>query len=245
MRPVSGVRRAERHPDRARHQGSRRDRRNPGAPAPDVRRRQPRGHLRAALLRDRTPGHRGAGLPGDARRPARHGHRGAGRAHGRQQAAGPGHELAEGGGVRGRRRRCRVHQSPYGDGCFGHHRPRLARNPAHRSGRHERRQGGPGAAHQSRRPDRQRGGSPPRRGRVPRPVGRRGPRRDDRHDGTQRDRIRPVQPRSGDPPQIAAKYASVVATGRSDFPNQINNVLAFPGCSAARWRRVPAGSPRR
>lgn len=46
-------------------------------------------------------------------------------------------------------------------------------------------------------------------------------------------------------PQIAAKYATVVATGRSDFPNQINNVLAFPGCSAARWRPVPAGSPRR
>jgi malate dehydrogenase (oxaloacetate-decarboxylating) len=30
-------------------------------------------------------------------------------------------------------------------------------------------------------------------------------------------------------PDIAAKYASVVATGRSDYPNQINNVLAFPG----------------
>jgi malate dehydrogenase (oxaloacetate-decarboxylating) len=30
-------------------------------------------------------------------------------------------------------------------------------------------------------------------------------------------------------PSIAAKYAAVVATGRSDFPNQINNVLAFPG----------------
>jgi malate dehydrogenase (oxaloacetate-decarboxylating) len=30
-------------------------------------------------------------------------------------------------------------------------------------------------------------------------------------------------------PHIAAKYAAVVATGRSDFPNQINNVLAFPG----------------
>ncbi|PWJ24807.1 malate dehydrogenase (oxaloacetate-decarboxylating) [Branchiibius hedensis] len=30
-------------------------------------------------------------------------------------------------------------------------------------------------------------------------------------------------------PDIAHKYASVVATGRSDFPNQINNVLAFPG----------------
>jgi malate dehydrogenase (oxaloacetate-decarboxylating) len=30
-------------------------------------------------------------------------------------------------------------------------------------------------------------------------------------------------------PDIAAKHAAVVATGRSDFPNQINNVLAFPG----------------
>jgi malate dehydrogenase (oxaloacetate-decarboxylating) len=30
-------------------------------------------------------------------------------------------------------------------------------------------------------------------------------------------------------PLIARKYAAVVATGRSDYPNQINNVLAFPG----------------
>jgi malate dehydrogenase (oxaloacetate-decarboxylating) len=30
-------------------------------------------------------------------------------------------------------------------------------------------------------------------------------------------------------PLEAAKHAAVVATGRSDFPNQINNVLAFPG----------------
>ena len=30
-------------------------------------------------------------------------------------------------------------------------------------------------------------------------------------------------------PDIAHRYAVVVATGRSDFPNQINNVLAFPG----------------
>lgn len=30
-------------------------------------------------------------------------------------------------------------------------------------------------------------------------------------------------------PEIAHKYAAIVATGRSDFPNQINNVLAFPG----------------
>jgi malate dehydrogenase (oxaloacetate-decarboxylating) len=30
-------------------------------------------------------------------------------------------------------------------------------------------------------------------------------------------------------PAIARRYAAVVATGRSDYPNQINNVLAFPG----------------
>ncbi|WP_127554111.1 NADP-dependent malic enzyme [Actinoplanes sp. OR16] len=30
-------------------------------------------------------------------------------------------------------------------------------------------------------------------------------------------------------PTVAHQYAAIVATGRSDFPNQINNVLAFPG----------------
>jgi malate dehydrogenase (oxaloacetate-decarboxylating) len=30
-------------------------------------------------------------------------------------------------------------------------------------------------------------------------------------------------------PDVAERHAAVVATGRSDFPNQINNVLAFPG----------------
>src|SRR5690606_29128059 len=30
-------------------------------------------------------------------------------------------------------------------------------------------------------------------------------------------------------PAAASEHAAVVATGRSDYPNQINNVLAFPG----------------
>jgi malate dehydrogenase (oxaloacetate-decarboxylating) len=30
-------------------------------------------------------------------------------------------------------------------------------------------------------------------------------------------------------PEAAAAYARIVATGRSDYPNQINNVLCFPG----------------
>ena len=34
---------------------------------------------------------------------------------------------------------------------------------------------------------------------------------------------------------VAHRHASVVATGRSDFPNQINNVLAFPGVFAGAF----------
>ena len=30
-------------------------------------------------------------------------------------------------------------------------------------------------------------------------------------------------------PELIQDIAAVIATGRSDFPNQINNVLAFPG----------------
>ncbi|WP_374227292.1 NADP-dependent malic enzyme [Streptomyces sp. JJ66] len=33
-------------------------------------------------------------------------------------------------------------------------------------------------------------------------------------------------------PDVAHQHAAVVATGRSDYPNQINNVLAFPGVFA-------------
>jgi malate dehydrogenase (oxaloacetate-decarboxylating) len=31
------------------------------------------------------------------------------------------------------------------------------------------------------------------------------------------------------PPEAASQYVRIVATGRSDYPNQINNVLCFPG----------------
>jgi malate dehydrogenase (oxaloacetate-decarboxylating) len=36
-------------------------------------------------------------------------------------------------------------------------------------------------------------------------------------------------------PVVAHRYASIVATGRSDYPNQINNVLAFPGIFAGAF----------
>jgi malate dehydrogenase (oxaloacetate-decarboxylating) len=46
-------------------------------------------------------------------------------------------------------------------------------------------------------------------------------------------------------PDIAHRHARVVATGRSDYPNQINNVLAFPGIFRGaldvRARRISEG----
>jgi malate dehydrogenase (oxaloacetate-decarboxylating) len=46
-------------------------------------------------------------------------------------------------------------------------------------------------------------------------------------------------------PEAAAPYAAVIGTGRSDFPNQINNLLAFPGIFRGaldcRARRITEG----
>lgn len=45
-------------------------------------------------------------------------------------------------------------------------------------------------------------------------------------------------------PELANRYGAIVATGRSDLPNQINNVLAFPGifhgALAARAKSITA-----
>jgi malate dehydrogenase (oxaloacetate-decarboxylating) len=45
-------------------------------------------------------------------------------------------------------------------------------------------------------------------------------------------------------PEEAAPYARIMATGRSDYPNQINNVLAFPGHLPRRARRARAADHR-
>ncbi|MGW5720303.1 NAD(P)-dependent malic enzyme [Amycolatopsis sp. NPDC003865] len=42
-------------------------------------------------------------------------------------------------------------------------------------------------------------------------------------------------------PEAAGEHAEIVATGRSDFPNQINNVLAFPGMFRGL---LDSGAPR-
>ena len=42
-------------------------------------------------------------------------------------------------------------------------------------------------------------------------------------------------------PEDAEPYVRIMATGRSDYPNQINNVLAFPGVFRGA---LDAGAPR-
>jgi len=46
-------------------------------------------------------------------------------------------------------------------------------------------------------------------------------------------------------PDVAAPYVAVIGTGRSDFPNQINNLLSFPGIFRgaldSRARRITEG----
>ena len=58
----------------------------------------------------------------------------------------------------------------------------------------------------------------------------RGHRRGRPLDGRRRDRLRDGQPDArGACPRRSRAIAAVIGTGRSDYPNQINNVLAFPG----------------
>ena len=85
---VQAVRRGGRLAGRAGHPGHRRDRTDRPGDRPGVRRDQPGGHRRAALLRDRGAAARAAGHPGLPRRPARHRDLRARRAH--QRAAGRG-----------------------------------------------------------------------------------------------------------------------------------------------------------
>ena len=109
---VQGVRRHRRVPALPRHEGRRRDRAHRQGGRAGLRRDQPRGHLGAALLRDRAPPARGARHPGLPRRPARHGGRRARRLPerpaGRRQATGG----RQGRDDRRRRGRHRVHEDP-------------------------------------------------------------------------------------------------------------------------------------
>ena len=205
-----------------------------------VRRHQPRGHQRAALLRDRAPAAGAAGHPGLPRRPARHRDRGAGRAAQRRQG-----DRSRAGGPAGRRVRAPARPgvavakillaAGVGDIAVGDRKGILhagrddltdGQAPSSRPtptgaglhGHAGRRAAGAdvfiGAVRRRR--------SRSRRSRRWRPTR-----------SSSRWRTRP----GGRTPTSRTGTRAVVATGRSDFPNQINNVLAFPGVFRGALRR--------
>ena len=51
----------------------------------------------------------------------------------------------------------------------------------------------------------------------------------DREHGARRDRLRARQPAPEIEPEEIEDCVAIIASGRSDYPNQINNLLAFPG----------------
>ena len=157
VRAVQGVRRPRLHPAGARDHRRRRDRRHDRPPAPELRGGQPRGHRRPALLRDRAPADRGARLPGDARRPARHGDRGARRPAQRRPRPRPRPRRAQGRRQRGRGLRGRLREDPALGRGARRGGARLPRRHPRGPRRHERREDRPRRDHE-----------PPRRARRPR-----------------------------------------------------------------------------
>ena len=209
---------------------------------PRLRRHQPRGHLRPALLRDRGPTARVARHPGVPRRPARHRHRGPRR---------PGERPAG-----GRQGLARVRRGDVG---------RRAR-PESPSSRCSRPRGSTqivacdraGVVHRAATAwTRASAGWPttptptaqPARCATCWPVptcssGSAAPACSTRTTSPPWPPTRSCSPWPTPTPRSTrpgpADHAAVVATGRSDEPNQINNVLAFPGIfRGAAGRRGP------
>ena len=81
--------------------------------------------------------------------------------------------------------------------------------------------------------------------RLHRRLRRHGPRGDRRaHGAATRSSSALANPDPEVHPDVAHRHARVVATGRSDFPNQINNVLAFPGIFRGAFDARAPRSPR-
>ena len=197
-----------------------------------LRRHQPRGHRGAALLRDRAAAAGRARHPGLPRRPARHRHRRAGGAHQRAEAGRQGgrrrprrHGRRRRGRHRGRRHAARPTASATSSAATARARSTPAarastpsaawfaeRTNPRRLRRHDRRGAAPAPTSPS--------ASPARARSRPTPCARWPTARSCSRSPTRRPRCSP---------RTCREDVAVIATGRSDYPNQINNVLAFPG----------------
>ena len=207
------------------------DRRGRAAHRPGLRRHQPRGHRRAGVLRGRGAAAGAARHPRLPRRPARHRRRRPRRprerAAGRRQADGrrPGRHL------RRRRRRRRHRQDPHGRRRASRSSAATARAPCTPAATTSTLEAVVRREHQPRRLRRHASAEALAGADVF--VGVSAP-----------DLITPddVASMAKDPivfamanpdpeirPELIRDIAAVIATGRSDYPNQINNVLAFPG----------------
>ncbi len=197
----------------------------------DVRRHQPRGHQGARVLLRRAQAARAAEDPGVPRRPARHGDHRRRRDHQRPARRRQGVEGRQAGLLGRRRRGARVPRSARaarhsGEEHLGRrHRGRGLSGPARGDGRE---QGAVRAA------DRRRASSPKF---SPAPTSFWGfPRaRCCKPEWLAQMADKPLILALANPePEImpdlakAARPDAVIATGRSDFPNQVNNVLCFP-----------------
>ena len=198
----------------------------------DVRRHQPRGHLRAGVLRDRGEAAQAHAHPGVPRRPARHrdhlGRRPAQRRAARRQAARR-HQARR---VGRRRRRDRVRRVLLSASACARENVMLVDS----QGRHPHRAAPTSTARRrsSRSPTTAAARSPTRWTAPTCSWACRSP------DTVTPEMLktmaeRPIifalanpDPEIAYPDAIAARPDALVATGRSDFPNQVNNVLGFP-----------------
>ena len=239
---VQAVRRRRRRADLPRHHRHRGDRRDRRPARAELRRDQPRGHLGAALLRDRGAGSRSgcrsrSSTTTSTAPPSSCWPRSATR------CACTGRDPAT------------TRVVVQGAGAAGVAVARILLEAGIRDLAVARPQGR--AQHRALRPDRGQGGARPRHRRPLRPsaasladvmdgadvyIGVSGgtvPEEVGGVDGRRRDHLRPGQPaRPRCTPTSRTGTRAVVATGRSDFPNQINNVLAFPGIFRGRLRRA-------
>ena len=197
-----------------------------------LRRHQPRGHLGAALLRDRGAAAARPRHPRVPRRPARHRGGGAGRPAERAQAreeedVGRAHRLH-----RRRRLRHRHRQAPDEGGRQAHHRLRPGRR--HLQGPHREHELDEGVVRRAHQPAARSRAPPATRWQGADVfIGLSGPGVVSLKDIKAMNRDAIVFAMANPIPEILPEEAGtlvrVMATGRSDYPNQINNSCGFPG----------------
>ena len=231
----------------ARHEGRRRDRAHGQEHRAHLRRGEPRGYLRPALLRDRGAPAARSGHPGLPRRPARDGGGDARRAHqraqGRQQEAQRGEDRLHRGG----RERHRDGQAPHAGGRAAHHRVRPRRHALPGpDGEHELDEDLVRRPHEPRQPPRLGERRPGGRRRLHRSLRpRRGHGGRSRQDEPRADRLRHGQPDARDHARGGRALRPRHGHGAVGLPQPDQQLVRVPGHLPRPVRRARAPGERR